>query len=207
MTPREENHEARQEKQAAIFDAACRVIREKGFHQARMADIAREAGISYGLVYHYFGSKSELFDALVEEWFSAVEILLDRGLDRFETIEEKLGAVADFFLDQYEKRPDLVHVSITEFSRSTGNLTPDRLVRFKRLLSKVEEVIRQAQDQGSIRPDIKARYQTYVFLGAVDSLLSTMVLENQPLKGQAQRQRLAQAILTIFFDGARPKSG
>ena len=73
MAPREENLEARLERQAAIFDAACRVIRDKGFHQARMADIAREAGISYGLVYHYFGSKAELFEALVEEWFKSTE--------------------------------------------------------------------------------------------------------------------------------------
>ena len=74
-------------------------------------------------------------------------------------------------------------------------------------MSKVEEIIRQAQESGDIRADVKARHQTRFFLGAVDSLLSTMVLDNQPLRGQAQRQRLAKSLLTIFFDGARPRGG
>ena len=56
-----EYNNSKKNKVEAIFEAACRVIREKGYHQARMADIAREAGISYGLVYHYYNSKSDLF--------------------------------------------------------------------------------------------------------------------------------------------------
>jgi AcrR family transcriptional regulator len=64
--PRIEN--AKKDKVAVIFDAACAVIREKGFHQARITDISNAANISYGLVYHYFKSKSDLFDAIITEW-------------------------------------------------------------------------------------------------------------------------------------------
>ncbi|MGD9819458.1 MAG: TetR/AcrR family transcriptional regulator, partial [Desulfomonilaceae bacterium] len=44
--------ESRKDKEAVILESACRVIRERGFHQARITDIAQTAGISYGLVYH-----------------------------------------------------------------------------------------------------------------------------------------------------------
>ena len=194
----------KREKEAAIFDAACLVIRRKGFYQARMADIAREAGISYGLVYHYFKSKNDLFEALIDEWWAGLDKLADRLAAETWPIEQKLKAVTVYFLDQYEQRPDLVHIFITEFSRSTANLTPDRLLRFKDFMARVEDIIGQAQQEGAIRRDLRARYLTFFFLGTLEALLSTMVLENQPLKNRAQKQRLTEAILNMFFEGARP---
>ncbi|HDM77158.1 MAG TPA: TetR/AcrR family transcriptional regulator, partial [Deltaproteobacteria bacterium] len=59
----------KESKQEAIFRAALKVIKKRGFHKARMADIAAEAGTSYGLVYHYFASKEDLFDAIQERWW------------------------------------------------------------------------------------------------------------------------------------------
>lgn len=204
MPRKYEATEIKKEKQAAIFTAACRVFRKNGFHRARMADIAQEAGISYGLVYHYFKSKSDLFDALIEEWWQGLEKLTSAMTGALVPIKEKLGAVAEYFLDQYEQRPDLVHLFITEFSRATANLTPERLRRFKGLMDKTESFIKEAQEQGEVRRDLKARYLTYFFLGSLEALLSTMVLENQPLKSRDLKERLSRALITMFFEGARP---
>ena len=74
--PRIEN--AKKDKVAVIFDAACAVIREKGFHQARITDISSAANISYGLVYHYFKSKSDLFDAIITEWWEGLFAMMDQ---------------------------------------------------------------------------------------------------------------------------------
>jgi TetR/AcrR family transcriptional regulator, fatty acid metabolism regulator protein len=204
MTPKIESVNNKKDKEAVIFIAACRIFREKGFHQARMADIAQEAGISYGLVYHYFKSKSDLFDALMDEWWTGFDREIDGLLQKSLAVDARLGGIADFFLDQYQKRPDLVHIVITEFSRSSSNLTPDRLNRIKGLMNRTEEIIRRGQDEGTIRPDLKARYLTYFFLGSLEALLSTMVLEDQPLKSQGHKKRLVDAVLTMFFEGARP---
>ena len=202
-----EYNNSKKNKVEAIFDAACRVIREKGYHQARMADIAREAGISYGLVYHYYNSKSELFDALMEEWWRGLEEATDVLLTRDMPIEDKLGVIAAYFLDQYEVRPDLVHLFITEFSRSTPNLTPERLNRFKGLMASTEKIITKGQEDGLIRSDLRPRYLTYFFLGSLEALISTMVLENQPLKDSEHKKRLTRAVMTMFFEGALPRSG
>ena len=96
----------KKEKEAAIFDAACRVIREKGYHQARITDIAQEAGISYGLVYHYFRSKADLFDSILKEWWGGLFAMMDRLENQFAPVEEKLAGIIGYFLDRYEKRPD-----------------------------------------------------------------------------------------------------
>lgn len=194
-------------KEAAIFEAACTVIRDKGFHQARITDIAHRAGISYGLVYHYFRSKADLFDAILKEWWNGLYAMMERSEMGSSPVEVKLAAIVEYFLDLYEKRPSLVHIFITEISRSTANLTPAHLDYFKTFFKKTEKIMARAQSEGMLRSDVKARYLTYIFLGALEGFVSAMVFENQPLKGRDQKKRIATGILEVFFNGARLAQG
>ncbi|AFM28190.1 TetR/AcrR family transcriptional regulator [Desulfomonile tiedjei] len=195
--------ENKKEKEAIIFDAACKVFRRKGFHQARIVDISQTAGISYGLVYHYFKSKADLFDAIQREWWETLLTMMDATERKATGPEEKLAAIVHHFLEMYEKRPDMVYIFITEISRASSNLTPDRLEWFKVFMDRTEAIIVEAQDRQVLRSDVRARYLTYIFLGALETFISTMVLQNQRLKGRAQKQRIASALLDVFFNGAR----
>jgi TetR/AcrR family transcriptional regulator, fatty acid metabolism regulator protein len=197
------NSPRRADPREAIFEAACVVIREKGFHQARISDIAAKAGISYGLVYHYYKNKADLLDAIIKEWWNGLYASMEEYETGNEPVRTKLLAVVDYFLDQYQTRPNLVHIFITEISRSTANLTADRLDWFKRFFDKIEQVISRAQSEGVLRADIKARYLTYVFLGSLESFVSALVLENQPLRGDTQRRRIALSIVEVFLNGAK----
>ncbi len=196
----------KKDPKAAIFEAACRVIRDKGFHQARITDISKQAGISYGLVYHYFGSKADLFEAVSKEWWSGLYSMLEEVLRSPAGVQEKLQAVVDYFLDQYETRSDLLYVFITEISRSTANLTPERLDCFRVLFDKTEAIMQEGQDEGVLRNDVRARYLTYIFLGALEGFVSTLVLENQPLRTATQKKRISGGLLNVFFDGARKRT-
>ncbi len=61
--------QAAADKRRTILDAAVRVFARQGFHACRVSDIADEAGVAYGLVYHYFASKDEVLDTLfLERW-------------------------------------------------------------------------------------------------------------------------------------------
>ena len=87
------------DKRRMILDAAVRVFARQGFHTARVSDIADEAGVAYGLVYHYFGSKDEVLDTLfLDRW----NILLDaiREVDgRDAPPRDKLLAITSFIVD------------------------------------------------------------------------------------------------------------
>ena len=91
---------ARAEKRQLILDAAVRVFARQGFHTCRVSDIADEAGVAYGLVYHYFGSKDEVLDTLfVERW----DVLLAaiRETDAHATAaRDKLHAIASSITPQ-----------------------------------------------------------------------------------------------------------
>jgi hypothetical protein len=118
-------------------------------------------------------------------------------------LREKLARIIHYFLDTYQKEPELVTIFITEISRSTSNLTPDRLENFKTFMSTTEQIIREGQDTGTLRADFKARYLTYIFLGALETFVSTMVLADQEIKGDAQKNRIAESILEVFLNGAK----
>ncbi len=197
----------KKDKQAAIFKAALKVIKQKGFHKARMSDIAKEAEISYGLVYHYFKNKEYLFDSILNQWWDGLfRLMADIGKNEND-VHRKLMRIIHYFLDTYQTNPELMNIFITEISRSTTNLTRTRLEHFKKSMSLTEGVIAEGQKRQVLRTDFKARYLTYIFLGALEAFLSTMVLADQKLKGDIQKERIAESILEVFLNGAKTQEG
>ncbi|MGD8229301.1 MAG: TetR/AcrR family transcriptional regulator [Desulfobacteraceae bacterium] len=193
----------KKEKEEAILEAALKIIKGKGFHRARMSDIAREANISYGLVYHYFKTKDDLFEAILYRWWDGLfQLMKDINKDRSD-VQVKLRHIIDYFLDTYQDNPALVNIFITEISRSTSNLTEARLEYFKKFMSLTEAIIVEGQKNKTLRKDFKARYLTYIFLGALEAFISTMVLADQNIKGDVQKKRIVESILEVFLNGAR----
>jgi AcrR family transcriptional regulator len=172
---------AKDDKQKIIIDASLEVFREKGFANTRMADIANRAGVSYGLVYHYFSSKEVLFDVIVEEWWKGVYEMLESEKTKDSKFEDKLKNIICFFLDTYDANPNLMAIFITEVSRSSVYHTPRGLSKFKNLFALFEEIMTIGQKHKFQRSDIATHYLTYIFLGAIEAFLSVAVLGNEKL--------------------------
>lgn len=193
----------KREKEGAIFEAALKVIKEKGFHRARMSDIAAEAGISYGLVYHYFKNKEDLFEAILKRWWNGLfRVMKDVQGDQF-SIHIKLKRIIGYFLDTYHSHPELMNIFITEISRSTSNLTKSRLKHFQRFMKETDEIISEGQKGGVLRSDFKPRYLTYIFLGALETFVTAMVLVDQNISGDRQKKRISDSIVEVFLNGAK----
>jgi AcrR family transcriptional regulator len=195
--------EIKKEKQSVIFDAALKVIKEKGFHQSRIADIAERAGVSYGLVYHYFQNKQALFDEIFGLWSAGLDRFLDGIIKSQETFQLKLRNLVHYFLNTYQQKPDLIHFFITQISRSTSNLTETRLDHFRKFFVLIEAILLQGQKQKILRSDFEARYLTYIFLGAMETFLSVMVLGEEKIKNDRQKEKITDFILEIFLNGAK----
>jgi TetR/AcrR family transcriptional regulator, fatty acid metabolism regulator protein len=107
------------DKRRVILDAAVRVFARQGFHTCRVSDIADEAGVAYGLVYHYFSSKDEILDTLfLEGWNTMLAAIADA--DRSESSpREKLRAIAGFIVDSYRYDPELMNVFAARVTSTT----------------------------------------------------------------------------------------
>jgi AcrR family transcriptional regulator len=100
------------DKRRNILDAAITVFARQGFHSTRVSDIADEAGVAYGLVYHYFNSKDEVLNELFTERWSLLLTAIEEADASAESPRSKLAAVAAYIVDSYQHNPELMKVII-----------------------------------------------------------------------------------------------
>ncbi len=193
----------KKKREKEIFKAAVKVIKENGFHKAKMSDVAKAAGISYGLVYHYFQSKEDLFDAIVSRWWDRLFQLESELRENDLPLMEKLRAVVFYFLDAYQRDPALVTVFVSEFSYTTSKLNAKRLEYSIKFVDRIDAMMEAGQAGGLLRQDMKARYLSYIFMGAMNTIVSAMVFVNEKIKGDDQKARITESLLDLFLNGAR----
>jgi TetR/AcrR family transcriptional regulator, fatty acid metabolism regulator protein len=177
MTPRNANAV---DKRRLILDAAIRVFAREGFHRCRVSDIANEAGVAYGLVYHYFRSKDEVLDTLfTERWTLLLEAIAD--VDEQELpIREKLHAIASFIVGSYQNDPDLMKVIIVEVTRAANTFGRAHLPEIRQAYDGISVIFAKAQEQGTFRTDISPEFATLCFYGAIEQLLTAWIFEAIP---------------------------
>jgi TetR/AcrR family fatty acid metabolism transcriptional regulator len=160
------------DKRRLILDAAVRVFARQGFHTCRVSDIADEAGVAYGLVYHYFQSKDEVLDTLfLERW--DVMLTAIREIDgQSIPAREKLGGIAGFIVDSYRHDPDLMKVIIVEVTRAANSFGQAHLAEITEAYRLIGGIVAKAQDDGEFRPDISAEFAAQAFYGAIEQVLT-----------------------------------
>jgi AcrR family transcriptional regulator len=168
------------DKRRVILDAAIRVFAREGFHSCRVSDIANEAGVAYGLVYHYFRSKDEVLDTLfTERWTLLLEAIADVDA-RDLPIREKLHAIASFIVGSYQNDPDLMKVIIVEVTRAANTFGRAHLPEISQAYDGISAIFRKAQEEGAFRTDISPEFATLCFYGAIEQLLTAWIFEAIP---------------------------
>jgi AcrR family transcriptional regulator len=168
------------DKRRLILDSAVRVFARQGFHHCRVSDVADEAGVAYGLVYHYFSSKEEILNTLfLERW----QIMLDAiaEIDAREVpAREKLYAVASFIIDSYRHDPDLMKVIIVEVTRAANSFGALHLSRIREAYAGIANIVESARAEGSFKSTIPAEFAAMCFYGAIEQLLTAWIFEVLP---------------------------
>jgi AcrR family transcriptional regulator len=169
------------DKRRLILDAAIRVFARRGFHHCRVSDVADEAGVAYGLVYHYFDSKEEILNTLfLERW----QIMLD-AIDEIDATQDvpardKLYLVASFIIDSYRHDPDLMKVIIVEVTRAANSFGRLHLEKIREAYASIAKIIESARAEGTFKEGISAEFGAMVFYGAIEQLLSGWIFDLTP---------------------------
>jgi AcrR family transcriptional regulator len=169
---------ASEEKRKSLLDAAVRVFARSGYHGARVGDIAEEAGVAHGLLYHYFSSKEEVLQTIFREnWGELIE--------RFRAVEaaeepasEKLEGIAKILLRTWRNEPGLVTVMVREVARSQQ--LQSQVVEVREAFAIVQRVIEQGQRDGAFRADVDARLASWILYGGLEEVLTGWVLGGLP---------------------------
>ena len=170
--PKASRSQTSADKRRLILDAAVRVFARQGFHACRVSDIADEAGVAYGLVYHYFGSKDEILDTLfLERWNIMLDLIREVEGQQL-PVREKLSAIASFIIDSYQHDPDLMKVIIVEVTRAANSFGQTHLGEIRTAYELIGEIVAKAQADGVFKADIEARFAAMAFYGAIEQLLT-----------------------------------
>jgi len=193
------------DKRRAILDAAVRVFARQGYHATRVADIADEAGVAYGLVYHYFQSKDEVLDTLfLERW----ELLLDAigEIDRQAIpAREKLHAIASFIVESYRHDPELMKVIIIEVTRAANTFGSTHIDVIQRAYQRIAAIVAAAQADGTFRSSVSAEFAAMTFYGAIEQVLTGWIfgwLDD----GEDGYERAKDFVVVTICDGLEARS-
>jgi len=194
------------DKRRIILDAAVRVFARQGFHTCRVSDIADEAGVAYGLVYHYFQSKDEVLDTLfLERWGVMIEAILE--IDRREIpARDKLQAIASFIVDSYRHDPDLMKVIIVEVTRAANSFGQTHLPKIREAYELIANIVAKAQEEGAFKDTITPEFAAMAFYGAIEQVLTGWIFELLPQSDEEYEQAKGFVVETICagLDRAAP---
>ena len=192
------------DKRRNILDAAIRVFARQGFHSTRVSDIADEAGVAYGLVYHYFDSKDEVLNELFSERWSLLLAAIDEADASSESPRSKLTAVAAFIVDSYRHEPELMKVIIVEVTRAANSFGRTHLPEIRRAYESIAKIVAEGQEAGAFRRDIDPAFASMSFYGAIEQLLSGWIFELIPASATDFEQAKELVVATIC-DGLEPR--
>jgi TetR/AcrR family transcriptional regulator, fatty acid metabolism regulator protein len=167
-----------EEKRRLILDAAVRVFAHKGFHTSRVGDIAEEAGVAHGLLYHYFASKDEVLDTIFRETWSDLLAEIHEIESSGESAREQLQRAAARLLGGWRMHPDVIRVLVREIARSAE--VQQRIGELVKPIESIQRIIARGQQTGEFRDDFDARLAGIIFYGGIEEVLSGWVLGQIP---------------------------
>jgi TetR/AcrR family transcriptional regulator, fatty acid metabolism regulator protein len=188
------------EKRRVILDAAVRVFARQGFHTCRVADIADEAGVAYGLVYHYFSSKDEILDTLfTDRWGLMLEAIAEADAERTSP-RDKLAAIAAFIVDSYRYDPDLMKVIIVEVTRAANTFGRTHLADIREAYEQIASIVERAQADGVFREEVQPSFAALAFYGLIEQVLTSWIFEGEPLD-EDEFERAKEMIVDTICHG------
>jgi TetR/AcrR family fatty acid metabolism transcriptional regulator len=166
------------DKPRRILDAAVRVFAAQGYEASRVGDIAKEAGVAYGLVYHYYASKDAVLEAVFREAWGRLLAAVALAEESGEDAAEQLELVVKIVLRSWRDDPDLVRLLVREITRNPH--IQDELDEIGQAFASLERIVRRGQADGTFRADLDPKLAAWMLYGALEEVLTGWVLGQLP---------------------------
>jgi TetR/AcrR family fatty acid metabolism transcriptional regulator len=190
---------AQEERRRQILDAAVRAFAKKGYHACRVSDIAEEAGVAYGLVYHYFESKDAVLESIFREMWGMMVAAINAVEEIEESPREQLRKSCAIVLRTWRDYPDVVRVLVREVARS-GEQLQREVEEIAHAFDALRRIVERGQEQEVFRRDISPRLAAWVIYGALEEILTGWVLGRLPGEDDDIREA-ERAVVGILCDG------
>jgi TetR/AcrR family fatty acid metabolism transcriptional regulator len=197
--------ESEPEKRRAILHAAIKVFADRGYHGCRIADVAKQAGVAYGLVYHYFRDKEELLESVFAEQWTIFITALRAIRDGPGSAPEQLASICRFAIDVFRTAPAAVRVLLLEAAHTPDAFRAGSTRRtFEEAIDIVAGIVRRGQQRGEVRAGVDPVVASAGFLGTLQLTLTGMVMGLVPGASEEGIEGVKESVIELVLRGIAP---
>jgi AcrR family transcriptional regulator len=164
-----------EEKERAILRAARSVFVEHGFERARMAEIAKRAGVAEGTIYIYYKTKNDLLRAVVLQFWEGITESAAASVNPSAGTFEQLHALADRHLTIMIRDREFIELEVILRNSGTEPIASDR-APLRKYVAVFDAIFRRGQDRGDIAADAELWMARDLFYGTLEYSARTIVL-------------------------------
>jgi TetR/AcrR family fatty acid metabolism transcriptional regulator len=191
-----------------ILRAAVEVFSRKGYHGCRIQDVAKEAGVAYGLVYHYFKNKDELLESVFASGWQNFLSRVQAAIDTEQPVTERVRGIVHVAFEAYRRDPRGVKVLILEVGRSPAGGAVNRGGAFTSVIIAATQMFMAAQAKGELPAHLEPTLCATMLFGSIEMGLTSFVMGLLDKKDDAAIDRARDQVAETFLHGltgARPQ--
>ncbi len=201
MNKKNTNSEDSIDKTKVILDAAIQVFADKGYFGARVSDIAKEAGIAYGLVYHYFNSKEELLISIFKtRWTNFIDVL-EYIIASEEEPQEMIRKMISFLFNSYKNNPSMIEVMIMDVAKTSRFFNDENIRHFKDAFRLITKIVKMGQEKGVFHQQTDATFAAYAIYGSVERIMLHWILDDMKSISQDEINNATDMLTTTLLNG------
>lgn len=190
-----------EEKRIKILEAATKVFAREGFYNAKIKDVAQEAGVAHGTIYLYFESKDELLISLFKENLSDLIEYVQSEIQKEQNAKDKLKKMISFQIELIETNPELTALMLVEFPQAGKFLSDDSIDEMAAYMDMIAGILKEGIAEKVFDNSIDVDVIATVLYSGIQGIATRWVLEGMeyPLK------KVANEITEVFLRGIGPR--
>ncbi|HXU72480.1 MAG TPA: TetR/AcrR family transcriptional regulator [Polyangia bacterium] len=192
-------------KRERILEAAIKVFAAEGFYNAKVSQIAHEAGVADGTIYLYFKSKDDLLINLFEDRMERVNANLREAIDTESTAVARLKRIVKLHLELVEANRDMAEVISVELRQSSKFIREYSNPKFAEFLRTIAGAVVEGQRTGELRTAIDPYVFARALFGALDEIALAWLVKHPGSKASIELPRAAEQLGDLFIDGLRAR--
>lgn len=187
-----------------IMDAALRIFAEKGFQNATITEISKEAGVSEATIYEYFGTKEDLLFAIPEKISNETFEKSTKVIPYIKGVEGKIRAILLFYVQLYQSNPHYSALVLLQLmSNKRFRQTPAHAA-IRRSSHGLLDCIKEGIEDGTFKKDSNPYLIRSMLMGAIEHLFIHWHMQGMP-KRKTSIADMLDPLIEIILDGIRAK--
>ena len=198
------DHSRAKTRKDRIMDAALQIFAEKGFQNATITEISKEAGVSEATIYEYFGTKEDLLFAIPEKISNETFDQSSKVLPFIKSVEGRMRATLLSYFQLYQSNPHYSALVLLQLmSNKRFRQTPAHAA-IRRSAHRLLDCIREGIADGTFKKDADAYLIRSMLMGTIEHLFIHWHMQGMP-KRKTSIMDMLDPFIEIILDGIRTK--